>query len=170
MKTKYFPATILFATISFLMSCNNTNSTQQEPKTDSNNATTAANIDPAKELSSGDYCFLGTVNKDSTTVNIRVLSPDDIRGEMVWRPWEKDGAVGSLTGKMNANKEMEFVYDYVIEGSRQTETKIMKIEEGKLYIKKGELIDPKYDGNLIYKDVTKAQYTEILEPVLCGGV
>lgn len=83
------------------------------------------------------------------------------------RPWEKDGAIGTLTGKINANNEMELLYDYMIEGSKQTETKIMKIENGTLLIKHGELTDPKNDGNLIYKDASKTQYNETLEPVEC---
>ena len=116
---------------------------------------------------SGDYCFLKVENKDSTIVKLRVLSEDDIRGEMVWHPWEKDGAVGSLTGKMNDKGEMELLYDYMIEGMRQTETKIMKIENGKLMIKIGELKDPKNNGQLTYKDAGKAKYIETLNPVNC---
>ena len=66
----------------------------------------------------------------------RELTP---RGEMSWQPWQKDGAVGNLTGKMNSRHEMELLYDYTIEGQRQTETKVMKIEKGKLFKKRGVL-------------------------------
>lgn len=115
----------------------------------------------------GDYCFLKAENKDTTKVSVRFLSNDDIRGEMIWKPWQKDGAVGTLTGKLNANNEMELVYNYMIEGNRQTETKIMKIEGNKLLIKQGELVDPKNNGNLIFKDVSKATFKTILDKIDC---
>jgi hypothetical protein len=51
----------------------------------------------------------------------------------------------------------------MIEGAHQTEEKIMKIEDGKLLIKHGELLDPKYDGHLVYKEKTSAVYSETLE-------
>lgn len=117
---------------------------------------------------SGDYCFLKAENKDSTTVRIRVLSSDDIRGEMIWNPYEKDGAVGTLTGKMNANNEMELMYSYTIEGNQQSEAKVMKIENNQLLIKAGELIDPKNNGNLILKDASKASYAEVLKATNCN--
>ena len=63
---------------------------------------------------------------------------------------------------------MELVYDYTIEGSRQTETKIMKIEGDKLLIKQGELIDPKNDGHLVFKDVSKAVYKTVLTKTKCN--
>lgn len=116
----------------------------------------------------GDYCFLKVESKDSTIVKLRILSDDDIRGEMIWLPWQKDGAVGNLTGKMNSRHEMELLYDYTIEGQSQTETKVMKIEKGKLFIKIGELKDSKNDGNLTYKDVSKAVFKETLIPTKCS--
>ena len=86
---------------------------------------------------------------------------------MIWQPWQKDGAKGLLKGKLNKNNELELIYDYTIEGSQQTETKIMKIEGDKLFIKQGELIDPKNDGHLIFKDATKAEYKTILTKTKC---
>jgi hypothetical protein len=128
--------------------------------------TTAAPSTPTLQIP-GDYCFFKAENRDSTTVKLRFLSKDDIRGEMIWSPWEKDGAVGTLIGKMNAANELELMYSYTIEGSQQTETKIMKIEQGKLFIKEGELMDPKNDGNLVFKDASKATYKEILDAAKC---
>ena len=43
----------------------------------------------------------------------------------------------------------------------------MKIENEKLMIKTGELIDPTNDGHLIFKDSTKLKYTETLLKVAC---
>jgi hypothetical protein len=73
-----------------------------------------------------------------------------------------------LQGFKNAAGELDLIYDYMIEGSQQTETKIMKIEDGKLLIKIGELLDPKYDGNLVYKDVSQATFSEVLEATSCN--
>jgi len=115
----------------------------------------------------GNYCFLKVENKDSTIVKLRILNKNNIQGEMIWRPWEKDGAVGILSGKLNSMYEMELLYDYMIEGNMQTETKVMKIEKDKLLIKVGELQDLYNNGNLSYKDVSKAGFTEILNKIQC---
>jgi hypothetical protein len=148
--------------ITFIVSCNSaTNANQnKEVKTTETTSTEQTEI-------KGDYCFLKAENRDTTLVKIRILSSDDVRGEMMWLPWEKDGAVGSLTGKLNSNNELELIYDYVIEGSSQTEVKIMKIENQKLYIKVGELEDKKNDGNLTYKDASKAEYKEVMDKMEC---
>ncbi|HSF70771.1 MAG TPA: hypothetical protein VLA25_00610, partial [Methylotenera sp.] len=90
-----------------------------------------------------------------------------ITGKMDWIPHEKDSARGTLQGFRNAVGELDLMYDYMIEGSQQTETKIMKIEDGKLLVKVGELQDPKNDGNLVYKDVNQAEYSEVLEATSC---
>ena len=106
------------------------------------------------------------LNRDTTTVTLEVVG-DKVTGNMHWNPYQKDGAIGTLTGTKNAAGEFELMYNYMIEGSNQSETKIMKIENGQLLIKKGELEDPKNDGNMRYKDVSKATYKEILKKVDC---
>ena len=114
----------------------------------------------------GDYCFFKAESKDTTSVHLTIHS-NKVEGEMTWQPWEKDGATGTLSGKLISNDEMELLYDYTIEGSKQTETKIMKIDHDRLYIKIGELTDPQNDGHLTYKDPSKAVYSEVLNPVSC---
>ena len=174
-KTTYFSLTI--CAMLFAVSCNK-NSDKSAEKQEV--ATTAPDTSIAEdtrvteetkpaidEKFKGDYCFLKAENKDTMTVRVRFLSDDDIRGEMIWQPWQKDGAVGSLTGKLNANREMELKYDYTIEGNRQSETKIMKIEGDKLLVKQGELIDPKNNGNMVFKDASKATYKTVLAKVNC---
>ena len=66
--------------------------------------------------------------------------------------------------KHNLTKILDFVG---IEGSRQSETKIMKIEGGKLSIKQGELINPKNNGNTVFKDASKAVYKTVLMKTNC---
>ncbi len=117
---------------------------------------------PAKE----NVCFLKALKKDSTFVNL-TIEGNNVSGNMRWHPWQKDGAIGTLTGTKGANGEMQLLYDYMIEGSKQTETKIMKIENDQLKIKTGELIDPTNNGHLIFKDSSKLKYTEVLQKVVC---
>lgn len=107
-------------------------------------------------------CFSRTENRDVTTATI-TINGEKVTGTFNWIPFEKDSARGTLSGTLQ-NGEMNLMYDYMIEGARQTEEKIMKIENGKLFIKHGELEDPKYNGNLIYKDKASAVYNETLEP------
>ena len=159
----------------FLISCNNeskkeknaTSTTDSIPPT--NVVTTAVSKDTTTILK-GDYCFLKAENRDTTTIKIRILSDDDIRGEMIWNPWQKDGAVGTLTGKMISKNEMKLIYDYTIEGNRQSEEKVFKIESEKLFIKKGELTDTKKDGHLVFKDISKTAYKdgEVLNKTSCN--
>ncbi|MBL7952119.1 MAG: hypothetical protein JNM62_10405 [Flavobacteriales bacterium] len=114
----------------------------------------------------GTFCFLKALNKDSTFVKLTVQG-DSVLGSMRWRPWEKDGATGSLSGLRNAEGELELIYDYMIEGQHQTETKVMKMEGSLLWIKTGQLVDPNNDGHLHYADVSKATYSEQAVAVQC---
>lgn len=109
-------------------------------------------------------CFELKEGKDVTTVKL-IMKGDEITGEMNWTPWEKDGAVGTLKGK-KVGDEIVADYDYMIEGSNQSEEKIFKIDGDKLLIKEGELIEGK-DGKLIMKDPAKAKFKETLVKVSC---
>ena len=169
---KKFSYYILLAGLTIsMLACNKseTKTSEKAPSVDSATAVQMPAPEPAvaSKTLKGDYCFQSAINRDTTTIRVRVLSDDDIRGEMIWNPWQKDGAVGSLKGKLNADNEMELVYNYTIEGSRQSEMKVMKIENDKIMIKKGELVDPKNDGNLVLKDAKKAVYKEMLSKVSC---
>lgn len=148
----------------FIFSCNNGNS-GDTAKTETTQTTETKPVTEAPL--NGDYCFMNAENKDTTTVRVRILSDDDIRGEMIRNPWQKDGAVGTLTGKLISKNEMELKYEYMIEGNNQTETMLMKIDGDKLHIKRGELIDPKNDGNLVFKDASKAVYKDVLNKTSC---
>ena len=122
---------------------------------------------PQKSIKDGTYCFIKKFNQDVTDVKL-VLAGDAITGVMNWVPFQKDSARGTLKGTKNQSGEFDLMYDYMIEGNQQTETKRMKIENGKLLIKTGELLDTNNNGNLKYKDVNQAQYSEILEPIICN--
>ncbi len=161
---KLISTTAAICLMLFIFSCNNENS-GNTAKTETTQTTETKPVTEAPL--NGDYCFMHAENNDTTTVRLRILSDDDIRGEMIWNPWQKDGAVGTLTGKLISKNEMELKYEYVIEGNKQTETQIMKIEGDKLHIKSGELIDPKNDGNLVFKDASKAEYKDVLKKTSC---
>lgn len=159
---------ILSACVSFFfliaVACQNK---PAEPSTPKDSITTEKPTDaPAPLVSKENYCFLSTFKKDSTFVNL-TIEGDMVTGTMHWQPYEKDGANGTLSGKKLTNGELDLLYDYMIEGSQQTETKIMKIENGKLLIKTGVLTDPKNNGHLIFKDPTKLKYSETLNKVDC---
>ena len=155
--------------------CKNVSSEKQVPPTPTTETTAATKTEPAKTVPTpesifpekGDYCFLMVDAKDTTEIRFRVLSNDDIRGEMTWRPFQKDGAVGTLTGKMNAANEIEFMYDYTIEGSRQSETKVMKVEANALMAKRGPLVDRKMNGKMVYKNVKTAVYKDTFVRIKC---
>ncbi len=148
--------------------CNNQSKTsiEKQPTKTEIDSPISTKIENRQEMK-GDFCFKKTENKDVTDIKFRILSNDDIRGEMIWQPYEKDGAVGTLTGKLISDNEIRFVYSYTIEGNKQTEEKIMKVENGNLYIKKGELLDVKKEGNLTLKDIATATYTEAIHAVKC---
>ncbi len=114
----------------------------------------------------GKQCFMSALNKDTTRVSIQI-DGDKITGDMDWIPYEKDKRVGTLVGVKNANGELELTYNFMQEGMSQTETKIMKIENDVLFIKHGELEDPKNDGNMKYKDASKATFSEKIPKTNC---
>jgi hypothetical protein len=129
-------------------------------------APSSPSVTVIKQQLDGTFCFNKVWNKDITDIQLTIAG-DVVTGVMNWIPYQKDGARGTLKGTKNAAGEFDLMYDYMIEGSQQTETKIMKIEDGKLLVKVGELLDPNYDGRLIYKDVNQAKYSEILDKIDC---
>lgn len=132
---------------SIMMACND------EPKVETKNETET----PSDFETQSEACFMKADGKDTTFVSIKIDN-NQVTGKMDWKPYEKDGAYGTLSGVKNANDEMMLSYKYTIEGSTQTSEEIMKIENDKLLIKKGELIDPKNDGNTKLKDPATAVY------------
>jgi hypothetical protein len=145
---------ILVAITIFLASCQN----KKQEKT-----TTET---PSISELEGKKCFMSAINKDTTRVSIQI-NGDKITGDMVWLPYQKDKRVGTLMGTKNANGELELTYNFMQEGMSQTETKIMKIENDILLIKHGDLEDPKNDGNMKYKDASKATFSEKIPKAEC---
>ena len=157
MRSLFFVISSLF----FLTACHQTD----VPETNIQEPSSAIVVNK-NSLQDGTYCFSKFYNKDVTDVQLTILG-SAVTGKMDWVPYQKDSARGTLKGSKNAAGEMDLMYDYMIEGNQQTETKVMKIEDAKLLIKVGELLDPKNDGNLVFKDVSQAKYSEFLEKVDC---
>lgn len=111
-------------------------------------------------------CYMQAINQDTTWVTLTILA-DTVTGTMKWRPFLKDGAMGSLRGLIDSVGQMHLLYDYIIEGNKQTETKTMKIENDSLFIKHGPLVDENNNGHLKYKDEATAVYTEVLPQTTC---
>lgn len=157
---------LFLATLSLflLVACNKTDVPQ--PNTHAPSGLLIKMDNEVSYMKNGTFCFSKRFNQDVTNVQLTILD-GTVTGKMDWIPYEKDSARGALRGYENAAHELDLLYDYMIEGSQQTETKIMKIQGGKLLIKHGELLDPKNDGNLIYKDPIRAEFSEMLETVKC---
>lgn len=155
----------IFSLIS-LVACNKTDAPETNINKPSGVLVSIPNNETSNNLKDGTYCFSKLFNQDVTDIQLTILG-STVTGKMDWVPYEKDSARGTLQGAINTAGELDLIYDYMIEGSQQTETKIMKIEDGKLLVKMGELLDPKNDGNLVYKDVSQAKYSEVLEAVSC---
>ncbi len=143
-----------------LSACQSKNAeTGASDSTTSNADTVATATQPAAET----LCFEEKVGKDLTTVKF-TIEGDSIIGSMEWLPWEKDQARGTLKGKKNGN-EIIADYDYMIEGSNQSEEKIFILEGDKLLVKSGELEDK--NGKLVLKDPAKATVGQTLVKVAC---
>jgi hypothetical protein len=117
-------------------------------------------------VKTGKSCYLRTENTvDSTFVNLDIKADGTVTGTYDWYPYEKDGAYGTLTGKLAGN-EIIALYDYTIEGSEQKEEKKFRINNTNLEEFNGELINKK--GILVLKDATKGTYDQSFSPVDCA--
>lgn len=156
MKKIVFYCSFIFA----LSACQSKNAeTGTSDSTASNADTVATATQPAAET----LCFEEKVGKDLTTVRL-TIDGNNVIGSMEWLPWEKDQARGTLKGKKNGN-EIIADYDYMIEGSNQSEEKIFILEGNKLLVKSGELEDK--NGKLVLKDPAKATIGQTLTKVTC---
>jgi hypothetical protein len=158
MKKVFHTRSSTFAIALLLLACNN-----NAPKDVTTTVTTTpAPVAPKVET----FCFAEILKTDSTNISL-TIEDSKVTGTMLWHFYEGDMATGTLTGTKTTTGELDLVYAYTFEGAQQTETKMMKIENGQLMIKKGALEDPKNDGNLRYKDATKAIYKQTLKAVAC---
>lgn len=120
-------------------------------------------------ITESETCYLytnGDEHQDSTFVSLQ-LKGDSVLGYMHWQPWEKDGAYGTISAVKTGNKIFG-VYDYMIEGSEQSQEVLFKIIDGKLYQGEGELTEiPGESVMLVYKDTSTLEFTTTFRVIAC---
>lgn len=155
----------LLISISFL-ACQNNTTTQKEAI--NNSLATEPVTEPEETMLTATYCFISSygtdVNyKDTTAVRLVIIG-DEVTGTYDWLPAEKDSARGTLTGNIK-NGIITAIYDYMIEGSKQKEEVIFKMEVNQLLVKKGELEEV---GDLLkLKNPAEAKFSEVIPRVIC---
>jgi hypothetical protein len=118
---------------------------------------------PSTALADGEYCYLGTLQRDTTTLKITV-SGNKVTGEYHWNPYEKDGALGNFEGTIKGN-EIVALWKYTIEGSDQQRELTIVVEDGKAGIKEGEI---ELKGEVeVLKDPANAKVNEYMKKVDC---
>lgn len=102
--------------------------------------------------------------KALTTLSI-VIEGDQVAGNQHWIPKEMDGAHGMIQGTIKGNI-VRVIYSYTIEGSEQTEEQLFKIEGDRIIKGEGDMKDPKDDGHMVFRDVSKVTFTgDVLKKV-----
>lgn len=121
-------------------------------------------------LTDGEYCFLSAVNKDTTRISLNVKG-DKVEGTKEWMPFEKDGGYGTIKGTRSGNV-INVTFAYTIEGSKQSEPNRYMVNGDKMTEAKAELDDPKFNGNMTFKDTTKITFEggNVLLKVPCPPV
>lgn len=110
-------------------------------------------------------CYLLALNKDSTSISLTIDKQGNVTGKMHWKPYQKDSAVGKLSGR-KSNDTIIALFDYIIEGNKQLEEKVFVLSDNKLTELIGQLEDK--SGILTIKDLKKATVRSTLTSVDCG--
>lgn len=111
------------------------------------------------------HCFEQHLPDSSVFCLYYTVYYDEITGILDYTFTDKDGAHGTFKGTMNDNL-ITATWDYVVEGSHQTEDILIKIEGDKAYRANGELKEDK-DGRLSLKDPSKVNWDEVYTRVQC---
>jgi hypothetical protein len=114
----------------------------------------------------GTKCYLLTEGKDVTAAQLSIKG-STVTGYFDWAPFEKDGGHGYLKGVREGNL-IKADYTYMIEGSKNVEAVVFKMEGDKLLQAQGELVEKK--GKLVIKDMAKVTYTTSLNAVDCAKI
>jgi hypothetical protein len=121
---------------------------------------------PIENLHVGTHCFLFDANKDTTIVTVNIDAKNKVLGNMHWNPFQKDGALGTLTGTIKGDT-INVMFDYMIEGSPQKEEKLFVIKTNELQELNGELEDK--NGVLVLKPNKKLDIKTTLKPTDCNN-
>ena len=120
---------------------------------------------PAPQVAdaAGKQCYLKVVAKDSIIFQAERYG-DSIQGIFHFKPFEKDKKISSFKGVMNGNEGTAIALSKG-EGMENREQLDFKLEDGKVTIKFGEMVEGK-DGVWRYKDMNNTSL-EVLPVVNC---
>jgi hypothetical protein len=121
---------------------------------------------PATPATSATTCYEMRFKKDITAVEL-TMTGDDVTGFYAWEPDQKDGGHGTLKGKKTGD-QITAIFNYMIEGSIQSEEVMFKIAGDKLLKANNELVDKK--GVLVIKDKTKMKWDESFSTTDCTKI
>ena len=154
----------LFAASLFFTACENKPATVSTPVTVAEpvKATVAYDAPSTK-------CYELRFKTDLTAIELTTVE-DRVEGFYAYEPTQKDAGLGSFKGKSIGNDSYKVIYTYMMEGSVQSEEMVFKKEGDKLIKGEGELIDPKNDGNMTLKDITKLTFKEAFTPTDCAKI
>jgi hypothetical protein len=127
---------------------------------------TATAPTPAPTAATGTSCYEMRFKKDVTAVELTIKG-DDVSGFYAWEPYEKDGGHGTLKGKKTGD-QITAIFNYMIEGSIQSEEVMFKMEGGKLLKSTNELVDKKKVS--VIKDKTKMKWGETFTAADCAKI
>lgn len=148
---------LLFCLIlSGLAACKNESSTVDTVQTDN----AAEQRDPSMPSLS---CYQWVSGKDTAMLLFTIVDKS-ISGKLVYKYFEKDGAMGSFQGTMEGDV-VTALYDYNIEGTQQIEEIVFKVSGDKVMRAKGELVDQA--GKLVLKDRASASFDEVFNKINC---
>ena len=154
----------LFAASLFFTACEN------KPAPAAATATVAEPIKPTVSYDApSTKCYELRFKTDLTAIELTTIE-DRVEGFYAYEPTQKDAGLGSFKGKSVGNDTYKVIYTYMMEGSVQSEEMVFKKEGDKLLKGEGELIDPKNDGNLTFKDITKLTFKEAFTPTDCAKI
>jgi hypothetical protein len=129
-------------------------------------APTAPTTPTTPAATSATTCYEMRFKKDITAIEL-TMSGDDVTGFYAWEPYEKDGGRGTLKGKKTGD-QITAIFNYMIEGSIQSEEVMFKMEDGKLLKATNELVDKK--GVLVIKDKTKMKWGDTFTATDCAKI
>jgi hypothetical protein len=153
--------------MSLLGSCNDTPKPPAAPAAPPAPATPTVAAAPAPvATASATSCYEMRFKKDITAVEL-TMTGDDVTGFYAWEPDQKDGGRGTLKGKKTGD-QITAIFNYMIEGSIQSEEVMFKIAGDKLLKANNELVDKK--GVLVIKDKTKLKWDESFSTTDCAKI
>ena len=113
-------------------------------------------------------CYQYTFKKDISIIEL-TQDGDKVTGFYAWLPYEKDSARGGFRGTVK-DDIIDAKTIYRIEGSTQEEELLFKIKTDTLVQGTGEMVDPKFNGNLQFKDRSKIKWEDSFKKVECSTI